>query len=133
MRLGAEAGDEEIASEPAESSALDDKGPLKKACLSRDGNKCVLSGSYDHDWAAVNLILEQQVTSKTFRTVCAHIIPFSLGNPTEGEVRQPTLNTCSISITTDDQIPGHAICWNALYRCFPSLRPRAGLKAETTA
>jgi len=68
VRFGAKAKDKEIASESGESSTREDQKWLKKACLRRDGNRCVLSGTYDDDWAAANLTLEQQVTFKTTNT-----------------------------------------------------------------
>jgi hypothetical protein len=88
-----------MASELAESSSRNDQTWLKKSCLKRDGNKCALSGFVDINWAIANLTPEQQATVDTWGTECAHIIPFSLGKFTEQEVRQPTLNTCRISIT----------------------------------
>jgi len=84
--FGAAADDEEMTSELAESSSHNDQTWLKKACLKRDGNKCVLSGSVNKNWATVNLTPEQQAMVDALRTVYAHIIPFSLGKFTGWEV-----------------------------------------------
>ncbi|KAF8473505.1 hypothetical protein BDZ91DRAFT_651460 [Kalaharituber pfeilii] len=79
---------------------------LKAACLRRDGNKCVLIGAYD---LAQSVKLPEGTLDETViteATEAAHIIPFAMGNFISSEMHQS------------------AIIWDALYRCFPSIRAR---------
>ncbi|KAA8905569.1 hypothetical protein FN846DRAFT_744516 [Sphaerosporella brunnea] len=106
-RIGAECGIEEIASELRESAASDeDQVWLKTACLRRDGNSCVISGYYDVNEAMKAQLPESDIPRATVFTEVTPIFPFSLGNFSEPEIS----NTSTV--------------WEALYRCFPSIRSR---------
>ncbi|KAL9121320.1 MAG: hypothetical protein Q9187_002120 [Circinaria calcarea] len=52
---------------------------LKKACLQRDGARCVITGCYDLDEAQKLSESERAGLSGTVTTQAAHILPFSLG------------------------------------------------------
>lgn len=53
---------------------------LKRACLQRDGGRCVVSGYYDLK-DIMRLPPDQRVQNRlTCETEAAHIVPFSLGS-----------------------------------------------------
>jgi len=111
-RFGGEDSIEEIASELTEPSSRNDQKWLKAACLRRDNNRCVISGYYDAIIAIESMTASDLDNTVTADTDAAHIIPFSLGTFAESERR----NTAAI--------------WDALYRCFPSLRSRINLSLD---
>jgi hypothetical protein len=78
-RFNAEVDYEEIASEFEGVVTRNDQVALKRACLKRDGNKCLISGFYDIS-EAMKLPLTERNALTTTPTQVAHIIPFSLGN-----------------------------------------------------
>ncbi|KAI5795358.1 hypothetical protein DFH27DRAFT_484461 [Peziza echinospora] len=87
------------------------QGLLKKACLLRDGTKCIITGVYDVD-ESLKIPPDEWGTRMLAKTEVAHIIPFYLGSFTERE--RPT----------------SAIIWDTIYRCFPSVRSRVNLLPE---
>lgn len=80
-RFNAEAEYEEIVSEFEGVETKNDQTALKRACLKRDGYKCLISGYYDMS-EAEKLSLTERNELITTPTQAAHIIPFSLGNIT---------------------------------------------------
>ncbi|KAL0640252.1 hypothetical protein Q9L58_000530 [Maublancomyces gigas] len=86
-RFGAEHSVEEISSELFESCTRNDQAWLKAACLRRDNNRCVLTQFYDANEADKNLSGSEYLEVTTEITEAAHIIPFSLGNFAETEVK----------------------------------------------
>jgi hypothetical protein len=72
---------EEIASEFEGQSSRNDQAWLKKACLARDGGKCVVTGIYDDSIAYSR---SMPADTQTVYTDAAHIVPFSVGNAPVG-------------------------------------------------
>lgn len=72
---------DEIASEFEGQSSRNDQAWLKKACLARDGGKCVVTGMYD-DSIAYSRSMPADIL--TVYTEAAHIIPFSVVNAPVG-------------------------------------------------
>ncbi|KAF8459174.1 hypothetical protein BDZ91DRAFT_742365 [Kalaharituber pfeilii] len=103
-RWGAEEDVEEISSE-IESVTRNDQAWLKAACLRRDGDKCAITGYYDvmQSFNSGDGRHEERITEIT---EVAHIIPFALGSFPEKQTHIA------------------ATIWDAIYRCFPSLRQR---------
>lgn len=75
---------------------------LKKECLRRDGNKCVITGFREE-----STLDRGDLTTRAENTECAHIIPFLLG-----------------SWKDDQEAHDKAVIWVMLNRCFPSLKQR---------
>ena len=54
---------------------------LRKACLERDQNCCVVSGCYDYgQWEKLPKGDTGRESKETGRTQAAHIVPFSCGS-----------------------------------------------------
>ena len=88
-RFGVHDSIEEIFSE-IESASRAGQAWLKSACLKRDGNKCVLTGFYDvKEWNALGVTERPDVV--TAITELAHIIPFSMGSFSEGQVSRTAI------------------------------------------
>jgi len=88
-RFGAHDSVEEISSE-IESASRAEQAWLKSACLKRDGNKCVITGFYDtNEWNALGVT--ERPDAITFPTELAHIIPFSMGSFSEGQVSRTAI------------------------------------------
>jgi hypothetical protein len=68
---------DEIASEIV--SQKRDQQKLKKMCLERDGNRCMVTGHWEGDNAPAGV--------RTTRTQAVHILPFCLANLCETQVR----------------------------------------------
>ncbi|KAJ5678707.1 hypothetical protein N7462_006951 [Penicillium macrosclerotiorum] len=75
---------------------------LKRECLLRDGNKCVITGFREQ-----STVDRDDLTTRAENTECAHIIPLSLG-----------------SWKDDQEAHDKAVIWVMLNRCFPSLKQR---------
>lgn len=103
---------------------------LKTTCLRRDNNRCVITGAYDNDEAQKHLTLSERERIGTAYTVAAHIIPFSLGNFSETEVNLLSVH-CVVTSLTFDQRWNPVSIWDAIYRCFPSIRSTVNLSADT--
>jgi hypothetical protein len=79
-RFNAEHDVQEIAAASIEGvCTLGDQTWLKRVCLERDGDRCVVSGCYDVREIA-RLPPSERNLHVTCRTEAAHIVPFSLGN-----------------------------------------------------
>ncbi|KAK5654003.1 hypothetical protein OQA88_7680 [Cercophora sp. LCS_1] len=83
-----------------------DQTTLKRQCLRREGYQCIYTGYFDR-----RSVRNQEVTlpqkAKCGTTICAHIIPFALGNFHEKD-----------SLETENK----ALIWWTLYRYFPVLQ-----------
>jgi hypothetical protein len=77
------------ASEMTESRSRKVQVQVKKDCLVRDGNRCVISGGYDIQ-AAEKLSARWLRRVRTTSTEAAHIIPFSLRTFTDSTVSRYT-------------------------------------------
>lgn len=71
---------EEIASEFDGISSCNNQDWLKKACLQRDGVRCVITGYYASGEAKNLPESERAGLPLTVTTQAAHILPFSLGS-----------------------------------------------------
>lgn len=80
---------------------------LRRDCLKRDGNKCVVSGFYNVKYSQV------PSGGKRADLIAAHILPFSLG-----------------TFRTDDERRQTSAIWTNIYRYFPYLRNRLGFFLE---
>jgi hypothetical protein len=80
---------------------------LKEDCLARDGNRCVLTGLFDVHREPI--VCEGAGCTAT---QCAHILPYALSAATS------RINTASKSTI-----------WWALYRYFPCIRGKIGVKS----
>ncbi|KAF8454859.1 hypothetical protein BDZ91DRAFT_852890 [Kalaharituber pfeilii] len=101
-RFAAESDVEEVSS-GIESATRSRQAQLKASCLLRDGNRCLITGYYDHHQSR-NSQDGRHHERMTDLTEVAHIIPFALGSFPESELHAA------------------AIIWDGLYRCFPNLR-----------
>lgn len=109
-RTGYKESVEKMASQITESARRNSQKWLKKACLSRDGNRCVISGSFDYD-TAVKL---GENHDDEIEMELAHIIPFSVA-----------------SYGTKEEHHTTSEIWANLVRYFPSLETRIGFTAES--
>ncbi|KAF8449896.1 hypothetical protein BDZ91DRAFT_669441 [Kalaharituber pfeilii] len=110
--FGAEGNVEEIASE-LEPITRNEQRWLKASCLERDNYRCVLSGIYDQNAVSKGqIVLPAGSDMDTGFTQAVHILPFAIGNFGESERRNI------------------AAVWDALYRCFPSLRSRLNFESS---
>jgi len=94
-RFGAEDSINEI-SVNLESSSRDQKW-LKRVCLGRENNRCILTGLYDSVKAMGNPEIDP-IFIATTKTEIAHIIPFSLGNFEESEVNFFLINYAALPL-----------------------------------
>jgi len=106
-RLGMEDSIENILAEMAEPSVR--QARLKRDCLRRDGNKCVITG-----FTEVSTLDRDDITTPAEYTECAHIIPFSLG-----------------SWKDEQEARDKAVIWVTLNRCFPSLKQKIAFDHES--
>ncbi|KAF8464679.1 hypothetical protein BDZ91DRAFT_783580 [Kalaharituber pfeilii] len=109
-QFGAETRVEEIAGDIAASSRNQQRW-LKKACLARDGNRCMLTGVYD-GLESLKLPATELSDLKIGDTELVHIIPFALAMFGPNEVQQAS------------------IIWDAIYRYFPSLLSRLNFSTD---
>lgn len=70
---------EEISASMETVSSRRDQPWLKRACLARDGGKCVITGAYDPR-AYLRLAPHIRVLHLDCDTEAAHIVPFALGS-----------------------------------------------------
>lgn len=111
-RFGVEDSIEDIASKLVEPATRGTQQKwLKKACLSRDNDRCVLTGAIETTSKSAKT---REHNEKETLTECAHIIPFSLGN-----------------WKSDEEHYSKSQVWVNLNRCFPSLRTKIGFTQET--
>lgn len=90
-RFGVDDSIEEI-SEEIESASRAEQAWLKSACLKRDGNKCILTGFYDsNEWNKLGVNVTERPEEITAITELAHIIPFSMGSFSEGQVSRTAI------------------------------------------
>lgn len=68
---------------------------LKTICLGREGNRCVLSGTYDLTKGPTLFTLDELKDTDTGPTECAHIIPYSAAPDISREIISGRAwNTC---------------------------------------
>ncbi|KIN05098.1 hypothetical protein OIDMADRAFT_177417 [Oidiodendron maius Zn] len=103
-RIGLEDSIENLAALDFESAIESDRQELRKSCLKRDGNLCVVSQS----WDITNADCPDGYTIGPLQAV--HILPFALGSFTNEEGR---LETSAI--------------WVNIFRYFPDLRARLNM------
>lgn len=70
---------EEISASMEAVSSRRDQPWLKRACLARDGGKCVITGAYDPR-AYLRLASHRRILQLDCDTEAAHIVPFALGS-----------------------------------------------------
>lgn len=78
-RFNAQYDVEEISASMEGALTRGDQRWLKRACLERDGGKCVVTGEYDENEIR-RLPPHQRSFYITCSTEAAHIIPFALGS-----------------------------------------------------
>ncbi|XHG05679.1 hypothetical protein AWENTII_008897 [Aspergillus wentii] len=83
---------------------------LKKACLARDSNRCVVSGTHDDNMAEALLSTLERDKVRAAPTQCCHIIPYSAAPESTGE-----------NVDTID-LQQKAKTWAYLYRYFPRVK-----------
>ncbi|KAK4145808.1 uncharacterized protein C8A04DRAFT_10219 [Dichotomopilus funicola] len=99
----------ELAMTQIEGSSRTGQRSLKKECLSRDANRCVISGLIDEE--AFSSMSPEKRKGTSVTTECAHILPFALSN-LDGRNATQTKNRSTV--------------WWALYRYFPALKNKIG-------
>lgn len=70
---------EEISASMEAASSRRDQPWLERACLVRDGGRCVITGAYDQR-AYLSLASHIRVLHLDCNTEAAHIVPFALGS-----------------------------------------------------
>ncbi|KAL1962506.1 hypothetical protein VTN77DRAFT_9627 [Rasamsonia byssochlamydoides] len=110
-RFGLEDSIENVASQITEPATRNSQRWLKQACLSRDGNKCVIAGSFDSQTAALE---PNQSDALEADTELAHIIPFSRA-----------------SYSTEEEHHRISEIWVTIFRYFPSVRSRINFIADS--
>ena len=79
FRFNAQHDVEEISASMEGALTRGDRRWLKRACLERDGGRCVVTGQYDEN-EIEKLPPHQRVLHIVCSTDAAHIIPFALGS-----------------------------------------------------
>jgi len=112
-RLGAFESIDRMVAELPESNSRVQQSKLRKNCLLRDNNKCVVSGFYDT--YEFEKLPDEQKGEMTMTGKCeaAHIFPFCLGK------------------YSDTELSATSIIWESLYRCFPLIQSHAGLSVDS--
>lgn len=101
---------------PSEGSTSSDSRPrsrpdqarLKKDCLRRDDNRCMVTGAYDVQ-EAENLPEGERESHRTAVTYCCHIVPASSGPQTTDDERfraEVSTKSTQLQYTRENLLPG---------------------------
>lgn len=108
-RFGIDDSIDNLVSEDARSITRAAQSPLRKKCLARDGQRCVVSNIWNKSYK------ERPTGSIDAPLEAVHIIPFALNKLQEDN---------------DDERFRHATIWVNIYRYFPSLRSQTNFSSE---
>ena len=95
---------------------------LRRICLERDENRCVVSGYYDHlQWEKLCKDDTRLVSELNTRTQAAHIVPFCCGSFDKSGVSAFS-QIQSLANWIVNKLKKASATWEALWRAFPLMQ-----------